>query len=662
MKKKLLKYISIMSITMIIILNSVNSIYGYNILENDDKILNILVINSYDTKDKWEQYISKGIYNTLKKLKTKDLELDIEFEYLDIRKRNDKEYLDSFSELLNTKYQNKDIDIVFTVDDEAFNFAKSKVLNTDSILYHKQIIFIGVNQDIELSSEYKKYMIGTLSSNTETLLLNIILYLNSEVDTVNIILDTYGHSNYAKKNILYAKNLLFKDIKINFIESNYIEDIKDKLKKINDKNQANIIVGSFISKVDKSYISPKDVVNQIKEITNNPLYTNNYSYIYSGVIGGYMNIPQKQGENAARTMYNIINGKQNEENEFSKMESEFIFDYDEIYKYNIDIFRIPKDSIIINKPKYALLIPKSLKLILYLIVSIVIAILFYIAYMFISQRKKTMKNKRLYEISKEREKLKTDFIVNMSHEFRTPLNVILSTSKVMELKINKNNYDNEYLLEKLEQINKNSNRLLKLVNNLIDITKFEYGSYELRLENLNIVEVVEDIVLASVDYSACKDIDLIFDTDDEEIITAIDKDKIERVILNLLSNSIKFTDKDGIIYVYIKRVDDSVSISVQDNGIGIPKDKLEEIFNRFYQVSDPLKKHEEGSGIGLCIVEEIINLHSGKINVTSKVNEGTNFEIILPIYTVENSFKSAEIKDLKQSVKLEMSDVDTKEV
>ena len=190
MKKKLLKYISIMSITMIIILNRGNLIYGYNILGNDDKILNILVINSYDTKDKWEQYISKGIYNTLKKLKTKDLELDIEFEYLDIRKRNDKEYLDSFSELLNTKYQNKDIDIVFTVDDEAFNFAKSKVLNTDSILYHKQIIFIGVNQDIELSSEYKKYMIGTLSSNTETLLLNIILYLNSEVDTVNIILDT----------------------------------------------------------------------------------------------------------------------------------------------------------------------------------------------------------------------------------------------------------------------------------------------------------------------------------------------------------------------------------------------------------------------------------------------------------------------------------------
>ena len=662
MKKKLLKYISIISITLIIILNNTNLIYGYNILVNDDKVLNILVINSYDTKDKWEQYISKGIDDTLKELKIKDLELDIEFEYLDIRKRNDKEYIDSFNKLLNTKYQDKDIDIVFTVDDEAFEFAKSKVLNPNSILYHKQIIFIGVNNNIELSGEYKKYMTGTLSSNTETLLLNIILYLNSEVDTVNIILDTYSHSNYAKENILASKDLLFKDIKFNFIESNYIEDIKEQLKKVNKKNQANIIVGAFISKEDKSYINPKDVVNEIKEITDNPLYTNNFSYIYSGVIGGYMNIPQKQGEYAVRTMYNILNGKQNEEKEFSKMQSQCIFNYDEIYKYNIDIFRIPNGSIIINKPKYALLIPKSLKLILYLIIIIITATLFYTAYIFILQRKKAIKNKNLYEIAKEREKLKTDFMVNMSHELRTPLNVILSTSKVMELRINNNNYSNEYMLEKLEQINKNSNRLLKLVNNLIDITKFEHGSYELRLENLNIVEVVEDIVLASVDYSGCKGIDLIFDTEEEEIITAIDKDKIERVILNLLSNAIKFTEKDGIIYVYIKRIDDSVSISVQDNGIGIPNDKLKEIFNRFYQVSDPLKKHEEGSGIGLCIVEEIINLHGGKINVTSKVNEGTSFEIILPICIVENSFKSVEIKDINQSVKLEMSDVDTKEV
>ena len=88
---------------------------------------------------------------------------------------------------------------------------------------------------------------------------------------------------------------------------------------------------------------------------------------------------------------------------------------------------------------------------------------------------------------------------------------------------------------------------------------------------------------------------------------------------------------------------------------------INEIFNRFYQVSDTLKKHEEGSGIGLCIVEEIVNLHGGKINVYSEVNKGTKFEIILPIYTVEKNFKNLQIKDIQQIVKLEMSDVDTKE-
>ena len=174
------------------------------------------------------------------------------------------------------------------------------------------------------------------------------------------------------------------------------------------------------------------------------------------------------------------------------------------------------------------------------------------------------------------------------------------------------------------------------------------------------MEVVENIVLASVDYSTCKYIDLIFDTEEEEIIIAIDEDKIERAILNILSNAIKFTNKGVKISVYVKRLNNEVYITIEDSGIGIAKDKINEIFNRFYQISDPLKRYEEGSGIGLCIVKEIINFHGGKINVYSEVNKGTKFEIILHIYTVEKSFENSQIRDLKQSVNLEMSDLDTK--
>ena len=659
MKKRLLNYT--ISISVIILITLVNTIliYAYDGLNLKNNTLDILVINSYGANNQWENHILNGFEDKLKELKPKDLKINIQLEYLDIKKRSDKAYIKSFDDLINTKYQYKHIDIVLALDDEAFNFVKSQVLNPNSILYHKQVLFAGVNKIEQLTNEEKLYINGILSSNTD-LLFNLILHLNSNVETINVLIDEFEYSQSIKQRAILSEYLFFRPVNINFIKSNYIEDIQDKLRKINGKNQAIIITGTFVSKSDNSYIPLKEIVSKIKEISKNPLYTNNYEYIFNGALGGYVDVGEYQGQYMAREIYKILNGDKNKDNVLPKSTGVFMFNYKEIYNYDIDIMKIPKGSVILNKPKFALLLPKSLKIIIYLGGILLIIVGFYIVYRLITEKRKSIKNKQLYERAKEREKLKTDFIVNMSHELRTPLNVILSTSKVTELKINKNNYDNEYLLEKLEQINKNSNRLLKLVNNIIDITKFEYGSYTLNLENLNIVEVVEDIVLASVDYSTCKGIDLIFDTEEEEIITAIDKDKIERVILNLLSNSIKFTDKDGTIYVYIKRVEKGVSIIVKDNGIGIPQDKLEEIFNRFYQVSEPLKKHEEGSGIGLCIVEEIIKLHSGKIQVTSRVNEGTNFEIILPIYVVENSFKSAEIKDLNQSVKLEMSDVDTK--
>ena len=175
MKKGLLNYATIISITILIILNGTTSIYAYNILENNDKTLDILVINSYDSKNEWENHVLTGFEEKLKQIKPQDLDLNIDLEYLDIRKRNDKDYLNSFKELLNKKYQYKDIDVIFAVDDEAFEFVKSEVLNPDSIMYHKQILFTGINGNVELTDEHKKYITGILQSNTDELF-NLILY------------------------------------------------------------------------------------------------------------------------------------------------------------------------------------------------------------------------------------------------------------------------------------------------------------------------------------------------------------------------------------------------------------------------------------------------------------------------------------------------------
>ena len=270
------------------------------------------------------------------------------------------------------------------------------------------------------------------------------------------------------------------------------------------------------------------------------------------------------------------------------------------------------------------------------------------------------KNKKLYQMAKEREQLKTDFIANMSHELRTPLNIITSASMLLEMKSQKEEtVSSEYILDKLNRINQSSNRLRRLINNLIDISKFDSGFIECKCKNENIVYVVEDIVHEVVDYAKEKNIELIFDTEEEEIISFIDKEKIERVILNLLSNAIKFTNENGKIEVYMKSDDNFIYISIKDNGIGISKEKIDHIFQRFYQVDNLLSRGSEGSGIGLCIVDEIIRMHGGKINIESEINKGTTFEIVLNVSKSNFIDKEEEKTDrnIKDIVKVEMSDI-----
>ena len=182
----------------------------------------------------------------------------------------------------------------------------------------------------------------------------------------------------------------------------------------------------------------------------------------------------------------------------------------------------------------------------------------------------------------------------------------------------------------------NSYRLLKLINNIIDITKFDSGFCEINFNNHNIVEVVEDITLSIADFIKSKEIELIFDTDFEEKIIACDDEKIERIMLNLLSNAIKYTKPGGNIKVQIKDMDTNVGISVKDTGIGIPKDKLNVIFERFRQVDELLTRRAEGSGIGLSLVKSLVESQGGTINASSTYGFGSEFVIVLPCRTLKN--------------------------
>lgn len=273
-------------------------------------------------------------------------------------------------------------------------------------------------------------------------------------------------------------------------------------------------------------------------------------------------------------------------------------------------------------------------------------------------------NKLLLEEVVKYDKLKTEFMANMSHELKTPLNIIFSTSQLFSLYISKGEHLNnvEKLSKYTDTIKQNCNRLLRLVNNLIDITKIDSGFMELNLKNQNIVEVAEEISLSTADYIQSMSRTLIFDTDIEEKIMAFDEEKMERILLNLISNAVKFTKPGDTIEVVVYDKNDHIIISVKDNGIGIPEDKLSEIFERFKQVDHLLSRRHEGSGIGLSIVKSLVEMHGGKIDVKSKCHEGAEFIISLPVQLVSNDDKQNSKIDLTsknnvEKIYIEFSDI-----
>lgn len=228
---------------------------------------------------------------------------------------------------------------------------------------------------------------------------------------------------------------------------------------------------------------------------------------------------------------------------------------------------------------------------------------------------------------------KSQFYTNMSHELKTPLSVIFASTQMIE-KINLLNNDQserEKIHKQIKHIKQNCYRLIRIINNIIDSSRFESGYLPVKMRNLNIVSIVEEISLSVVKFAETKGISITFDTDVEEKYMACDPDIIERIMLNLFSNALKFTGRNGSIFVSINDCEDKIIIKVRDTGIGIPANKQKLIFERFGQVDSSLSRNQEGSGIGLSLVKSLVEVHNGTIVVNSEPGKGSEFIIVFPV-------------------------------
>lgn len=256
----------------------------------------------------------------------------------------------------------------------------------------------------------------------------------------------------------------------------------------------------------------------------------------------------------------------------------------------------------------------------------------------------------------EKTKNKIDLIGKLSHEFKTPLNLIFSAVQM----INLNNKDKEDDISKYTDIiTQNGYRMLRLINNLIDMVKMDVDSFTLELKNVDIVDILNKITDSVKSYIDNKNRDIKFSSDYDRKIIKCDPVNIERIILNLLSNAVKFTEKGDEIILSLTKENDMIKISVKDNGIGIENNKLKYIFDEFKQIDESMTRNSEGSGLGLSIVKSLVELHDGEITVKSREKKGSEFIIFLPDEQIDGEeVKEFKFKDNINKTALELSDIE----
>ena len=656
--KRLINRVSffISSVLFVIIVLFTNIVYAE---ENVKEKLEVLFISSYSSNfisfEDQVQGIREGLNNNA----------NIKIEYMNSSNIDLEENELRFYDLVKMNLENyNNYDAIIVGDDEALEFT---LKYREDIFKGIPIVFLGIQRTdlIRKAFEFEGISgVRELESVEENI--DLIKKLHSNIENI-IFLNNCGENFYP--------DLVEKNPQFNFGELITNELSIDEFRKVISELEENTAIISLYPDhfKDREWLNTQDINKMIAELNPNiPVYSIlNYS-IGTGSIGGKVIKHFEQGRLAGQIVLQLLEGKDEEEVYIGyDLANKHVFDYNVLKNFNIRISSLPDNSEIINNPLNIIKEYKSVFIITCImfltLLLLVVALIKHIQY----------KNKFEKEIIKAKDKaeeinrLKSYFISNISHELKTPINVILCAAQLLESK-KVDNYNINNKNNTIDIIKDNSYRLIRLINNIIDVEKGEVEELTLNLKKDNLVSLIEDIVTSVIPYAKRKELNLIFDTEEEEIIMDMDIEKIERIILNLLSNAIKFSNENGNIYIRIMLNNDDVDIVVEDEGIGISKDDIPYIFDKFIQVDNTFNRKNEGSGIGLAIVKSFIDIHNGKIMVESQVGKGTKFIVKLPkiinnedttadshIYKSSFSEKNIidELRSIKCRVKKELSDI-----
>lgn len=623
------KFFKTISITLVLILFLIPT-QNVSALKTDNKINSILILTPYNKTS-----FDESLLSTLKSYISSKLPNTVFFE-------------NSILYPSNESVDLTDFDLIICLDSNRLQYIEN---NYSNFLDDTPVI-IGLTEEkkFNLPENFGGYYMNYDFSKYMDFLLNI----HPNLKKVNLLIGSNFKSSsiYKSINSYISKNP--KDIKFNFITTGEENEITPLLC---EKNTITIVFDSLLSNNWGKYLTSGSSYSTIRAIsrkTTNEVYGGYREFITRFNIGGYNYDATVLAKAISDTAVSIINNTLSIKDVGYRdvsLDNDFI-----INTYMNDKYHLPTDlpnTSYIKIGSGETLIESSDSNKRNIIFSAIIIFSMFILFIYVHNKIRLRDKEKL-------DLMKNNFIANLSHELRNPLNIIISTIQLFDLYLKQNKIvlKNPTIKNKFEYLKNNSNRLLKLVNNVIDITKIDAGFFNISKDNYDIVSVVENLTLSTVPYAEYKDITLIFDTDIEELYCLFDKDNIERVILNLLSNALKFTPANGNIFVTLTYNHKDLSISVRDTGVGIPKEKQKFIFDRFSQLDTDKYSKGKGSGIGLALIKSVVELHNGHIEVNSLPGVGSEFIVILPIYKVKNlTEQNGSSSDSIQKTNLEYSDI-----
>jgi signal transduction histidine kinase len=579
-----------------------------------DSVKRILFINSYSPDFPTYIHVGKAISEAKEKA-----EFDIEFLYGKETDNQTHFYLSK--EFLTKKIQNRpSYDVIVTVDNLALDFALNK---RDSLFPNTPIIFSGV-EDKYLIERARETMgvsgITEFCPFEETI--KLAKLLNPKLNELIVLTDNTitGKANFEIFDKYYSTNPDINYTTINIGEST----IQKMLAEIEEYsgNKAILLISAYRDSTNNYYHFHR-TLNQIITLSKIPVYHIYEHGIGEGIVGGKPISHYQMVKKALSKALLLSHDELLADTSITNMPArEYIVDYKAASLYGLNIKAIPGNATVLNKPSSTFNIEKPV--FYFILISIGLLILFILFLFYTMQNKKRMNYELMVakEKAEEANHLKTAFITNMSHEIRTPMNSIVGFSSL--LRSTDLNYETRG--QYCQIIENNSNHLLTLISDIIDISKIESGDFAFRLSKVHVLPLLKNLIVEFEQKieSLGRNINIELKASlPENLYIVSDKVRITQLVSNLLSNAVKYTT-EGNITLGCSTKNDELLVFVRDTGIGISGNYIDKIFDRFVREEDA-KKVYDGTGLGLAIAKSIVKKFNGKIWVESEKGKGTTF-------------------------------------